>query len=54
MVRRHRHTVPALIAAFLLSLVTIVPAAANNTAQALPFAQNWTNTSHLLTVDDDW
>ena len=30
MVRRHRHAVPALIAAFLLGLVTIVPAAANN------------------------
>ena len=49
MVRRHRHTVPALIAAFLLGLVTIVPAAANNTAQTLPFTQNWTNTD-LITA----
>ncbi|HYK20142.1 MAG TPA: lamin tail domain-containing protein, partial [Pyrinomonadaceae bacterium] len=26
---------------------------ANNTAQSLPFSQNWTNTA-LITVDDDW
>ena len=45
MVRHHRLTVPALIAAFLLGLITIVPAAANNTAQTLPFSQNWSNTS---------
>ena len=53
MVRRHRHTVPALIAAFLLGLVAIVPAAANSTAQTLPFTQDWTNTS-LITVNDNW
>ena len=52
MVRRHRHTVPALIAAFLLGLVTIVPAAANNTAQPLPFTQDWTNTSQINFADN--
>ena len=36
MVRPNRHSVPALISAFLLSLFTIIPAAANNTAQSLP------------------
>ena len=53
MVRRHRHAVPALIAVFVLSVVAIVPVAANNTAQALPFAQDWTNTN-LITVNDNW
>ena len=53
MVRHHRLTVPALIAAFLLSLVTIIPASANNTAQALPFSQNWTDIDQI-TVRDDW
>ena len=53
MVRRHRHTVPALIAVFLLSLVTIIPASANNTAQALPYSQTWSNTGQI-TVADDW
>ena len=37
MVRPSRHSVAALISAFLLSLVTIIPAAANNTAQTLPY-----------------
>ena len=53
MVRRHRYTVPALIAVFVLSVVAIVPVAANNTAQTLPFAQDWTNTN-LITVNDNW
>ena len=52
MVRRHRHAVPALIAAFLLGLVTIVPAAANNTAQTLPFTQDWTNTNQITSADN--
>ena len=30
-----------------------VPASANDTAQSLPFSQNWTNTG-LITVSDDW
>ena len=53
MVRRHRHTVPALIAAFLLGLVAIVPAAANDTAQTLPFAQDWTDIDQI-TAADNW
>ena len=50
---RHRHTVPAFIAALLLGLVTIAPVAANTTAQTLPFTQDWTNTN-LITVNDSW
>ena len=49
MVRPSRHSVAALISAFLLSLFTIIPASANNTAQPLPFSQNWTNTG-LITA----
>ena len=52
MVRRYRHAVRALGAAFLLGLVTIVPAAANNTAQSLPFVQDWTNTSQINFADN--
>ena len=52
MVRRHRHAVPALIAAFLLGLVTIVPAAANDTAQTLPFSQDWTDVNQITTADN--
>ena len=52
MVRHHRLTVPALIAAFLLGLITIVPATANNTAQTLPFSQNWSNTSQINSPDN--
>jgi predicted extracellular nuclease len=53
MVRPHRRTVPALIAALLLSLLTILPASADNAAQELPFSQDWSNTS-LIVVSDDW
>ena len=53
MFRRHRHTVPAVIAAFALSVVATVPVAANSTAQLLPFTQDWTNTG-LITVNDSW
>ena len=52
MVRRHRHMVPALIAAFLLGLVTIVPAAANNTAQPLPFSHD--AFAHLDCPHEPW
>ncbi len=31
----------------------VMPAQADNSAQTLPFAQNWSNTS-LITTDDDW
>lgn len=41
----------------LVSLVTltlgIVPAMANNTADVLPFSQDWSNTG-LITANDDW
>ena len=53
MVRPHRRTVPALIAAFLLSLFTIIPASADNAVQALPYSQAWTDTS-LINFNDDW
>ena len=53
MIRQHRHTVPALVAAFLLSLVTVVPATADNTAQTVPFSQDWSNTG-LITTNDNW
>ena len=53
MVRPHRRTVPALIAALLLSLFTIIPTAANNVAQTLPFSQNWTNEGQI-TASDNW
>jgi len=53
MVRPHRRTVPALIAALLLSFFTIVPVSADNVAQALPLAQDWTDTDQI-TVADDW
>ena len=53
MVRHHRHTVPALIAVFLLGLVTVIPAAANNEVQSLPFTQDWTDINQI-TVGDDW
>jgi len=52
MVRPNRHSVAALVSAFLLSLFTIIPASANSTAQALPFSQDWTNTSQIHTADD--
>jgi predicted extracellular nuclease len=53
MVRPNRHSVAALVSAFLLSLFTIIPASANNVAQPLPLTQNWTNQS-LISASDDW
>jgi predicted extracellular nuclease len=53
MVRPHRRTVPALIAALLLSLFTIIPTSANNATQGLPFAQNWSNEGQI-TISDNW
>jgi endonuclease G len=45
----------ALVAIFSLTLTQLlIPvSSANSTAQAIPFAQNWTNTG-LITVLDDW
>ena len=55
MVRPHRRTVPALIAALLLSLFTIFPTSANNEVQILPFSQNWSfPNGDLITIRDDW
>ena len=49
----HRSAVAALIAAFMLSIVGVLPVAADSTAQSLPFSQNWSNTG-LITTDDNW
>ena len=51
--RPSRHSVGALVCALVLSLFTIIPAAANNAAQTLPYAQNWSQTN-LLATPDDW
>ena len=42
-----------LLAAFVLCLSAVPPAAANNSAQTLPFSQDWTNIG-LITADNDW
>jgi predicted extracellular nuclease len=41
------------VSAALAVLLVALPAAANTTPQALPFAQGWTNIG-LITTDDDW
>ncbi len=44
----------ALILALVASLLSLAsPALADNTAQTLPFSQNWSNTG-LITTNDDW
>ena len=50
---RHGPAVAGLVAALLLSVLAVVPVAANTTAQSLPFVQDWTNTG-LITTDDNW
>ena len=42
-----------LVGALMLSVLAVVPAAANSAPQALPFSQAWTNTG-LITTDDNW
>jgi len=43
-----------LVAALALSLAPLAqPAQADNTAQSLPFSQNWSNTG-LIATNDDW
>lgn len=42
-----------LLAALALCLSPVDPATANNIAQTLPFAQDWTNIG-LITTDNDW
>jgi predicted extracellular nuclease len=54
MVRPHRRTVPALIAALLLSLFTIIPAAATNAPQDLPFEQDWSFPDGDLITAANW
>ena len=53
MVRPHRLSVAALIAVFVLGVFAAVPAAANSTAQPLPYTQNWSNTN-LITTANVW
>jgi len=53
MVRPNRHSAAALIAVFLLGAFAATPAAANSTAQPLPFTQNWSN-SNLITTANVW
>jgi len=48
-----RSAVAALIAAFLLSTIGVLPVAADTTPQSIPFSQAWGNTG-LITTDDDW
>ena len=50
---RHRSAVAGLVGALMLSILAVVPVAANSTPQALPFTQNWTNTGRI-TIDDNW
>ena len=53
MVRPRRLSGAALTAVFLLGVFAAIPAAANNTAQPLPFTQNWSNAG-LITVANNW
>ena len=53
MVRPHRLSAAALIAVFLLGVFAVIPAAANSTAQPLPFTQDWSNIN-LITTANVW
>jgi hypothetical protein len=48
-----RAAAAGLVGALLLSVLAVVPVAANTTAQTLPFAQDWSNTG-LITTDNNW
>src|SRR5262245_57365076 len=50
---RRRTAVAGLVGVFLLSILPVMPVAADSTAQSLPFSQNWNNTG-LITTDDSW
>ena len=50
---RHGPAVAGLVGALLLSVLAVVPVAANTTAQSLPFTQDWTNTG-LITTANNW
>src|SRR5262245_16858465 len=41
------------VAAVVVLLMVVLPAAADTSPQTLPFTQNWTNTG-LITTNDDW
>src|SRR5438445_4508500 len=42
-----------MLQALALAALTAVSASADNTAQTLPFSQDWSNTG-LITTDDNW
>jgi predicted extracellular nuclease len=46
-------SVSLILAIVASSLMVVSPALANNSAQTLPFSQNWSNTG-LITTSDDW
>ena len=48
-----RAAAAGLVGALLLSVLAVIPVAANTTAQTLPFTQDWSNTG-LITTDDNW
>ena len=50
---RHRSAAAGLVGALMLSILAVVPVAANSTPQALPFPQAWTNTG-LITTNNVW
>ena len=49
---RRRPAAVALIAIFLLTIIPALPVAANSNPQPLPFSQDWTDTSLIVTADD--
>ena len=51
--QRRRRSAFTLIAVFMLTLVAVPSVAADSTAQPLPFAQDWHDTS-LITLTDNW
>jgi hypothetical protein len=48
-----RAAAAGLVGALLLSVLAVIPVAANTTAQTLPLTQSWSNTG-LITTDDNW
>jgi Bacterial Ig-like domain len=51
--RRRGRSAIAITAIFVLSVFSASPAAADSTAQTIPFTQDWSNTG-LITSDDNW
>ena len=52
-INHRRPSAVALVGIFLLTLVAVPAVSADSTAQTLPFAQDWHDTS-LISVTDDW